>query len=290
MTAAAPVITESDRLSLTVFLAASVHAVLILGLAFNPLDPAKLEAPPSLEVILVQERNEAKPEKADYFAQISQEGGGESEQRSRPSNPFTSTEVTDTAGIAPQPLLGGNPEVSETSQEPVLTKLHAREKIQQQEKKIESEINRQKNQENIDFDLEIARLTAELAIAKEEYAKRPRKLVLTASTQERVSAQYEVQWKEKVERIGNLNYPKQALKRKIEGTLMMEVELKWDGSIVEVNLLQSSGSKILDDAAKNIVQLAAPYPPFSAELRERADHVEIVRTWIFSNGGLNTNQ
>ena len=290
MSAAAPIITSADRLSLTVFLAASIHAVLILGIAFSPLDPAKLDAPPSLEVILVQERNESRPEEADYLAQISQDGGGESDDRNRPSNPFASTEVTDTAGIAPQPLLGGNPEISEASQQPVLAQLHSKEKINQQEKKIESQVNREKNQENIDFDLEIARLTAELAIAKEEYAKRPRKLVLTARTQERVSARYEVQWKEKVERIGNLNYPQQALSKKIEGTLMMEVELKWDGSIVEINLLQSSGNRVLDDAAKLIVELAAPFPPFPPELRKKADHVEIVRTWLFSNGGLNTDK
>ena len=291
MTAAtAPVITSADRLSLTIFLAAAIHAVLILGVTFVPLDPAKLDAPPSLEVILVQERDQSEPEKADYFAQISQEGGGESEERHRPSNPFASTEVTDTAGIAPQPLLGGNPEVAETAEQPVLTKLHDEEKIQQHEKQLESKLNRQQNQEDIDFDLEIARLTAELAIAQEQYAKRPRKLVLTASTHERSSARYEVQWKEKVERIGNLNYPQEAVQRKIEGVLMLEVELKWDGSIVEVNLLQSSGSNILDEAAKQIVQLAAPFPAFPPELRDKADHVEIVRSWMFSNGGLNTRK
>lgn len=284
----APLITAADRLGLTVFLAASVHAVLILGLAFSPEDPAQLDAPPSLEVTLVQERSDASPDKADYLAQIDQEGGGESEQRNRPSNPFTSTEVTETAGVAPQPLQGGNPEVAEAEDQPVVTQLHSEDKTIQHEKQTDSEISRKRNNENIDYDLEIARLTAELDLAKEAYAKRPKKMVLTANTKAYLPARYMHQWVEKVERVGNLNYPREAARNKVEGTLMMEVELDVDGSIVEVNLLRSSGNTLLDESARRIVEMAAPYPPFPQPLREKADRLQIVRTWQFSNGGLDT--
>ncbi|MBN1379510.1 MAG: energy transducer TonB [Gammaproteobacteria bacterium] len=287
-TANAPIITAADRLGLTVFLAAALHAVLILGVAFSPLDLARLDPPASLEVILVQDRNNTRSEKADYLAPISQQGGGESDERNRPSNPFVSTEVTDTTGIAPQPLRGGSPEISETEQLPLLTQLYANDKTQQQERKNESALKREKNDDKLDYDLEIARLTAELSLAKETYAKRPKKMVLTANTHEYIPARYMYSWVEKVERIGNLNYPEKASRDGLEGSLMLEVELNWDGNVVEVNLLQSSGNQLLDDAARRIVELASPFPPFNQDLRKTADRLEIVRTWQFSNGGLAT--
>lgn len=284
-----PVIGPGDRLGLTVFLAASVHAVLILGVAFKPEDIVNLDAPPSLEVILVQQRNDSTPDKADYLAQIAQEGGGESDERNRPSNPFTSTEFSEADGIAPQPIQGGNPELAETRQQPVLTRLHAEHKTTLLEQTPEAQVLRPEANALLDFDLEIAQLTAELNQAKEAYAKRPKKMVLTANTLEYLPATYMAEWVEKIERIGNLNYPEQALRNRIEGNLMLEVELRWDGSIIELNVLRSSGYQVLDEAAKRIVELAAPFKPFSRELRMVADHLEIVRTWQFSNGGLDTH-
>ncbi|HEX7025798.1 MAG TPA: energy transducer TonB [Gammaproteobacteria bacterium] len=288
MDTASPVITAGDRLGLTLFLAASMHAVLILGIAFHPEDPAELRAPPSLEVILVQKRNETAPEKADYLAQVAQTGGGESDLRVRPSNPFSSTEFSETTGLAPQPIKGGNPKIDDELKQPVLTKLHSDHQTLLLEQKLKSETRRQSDQ-NVDFDLEIAQLTAELSQAREAYAKRPRKMVLTANTLEYLPASYMVEWVEKVERLGNLNYPGQALRDKLEGSLMLEVELKWDGSVVEINVLRSSGYRLLDDAAKQIVKLASPFAPFSPELRQSTDHVEIVRTWQFRNGGVETH-
>ncbi len=284
-----PVITAADRLSLTVFLAASIHAVLILGLAFEPLDLARLNAPASLEVILVQKRSDDRPDKADYLAPISQTGGGASDERNRPSNPFASTEVTDTSGVAPQPVRGGNPDLSEMDKLPLITKLYANETIQQMEKQHVSSLIRDQSNEKVDYDLEIARLTAELNLSKENYAKRPKKMVLTANTHEYIPARYMHAWVERVERIGNLNYPKRAAVEALEGKLMLEVELRWDGSVVEVKLIESSGFKLLDDAAVQIVELASPFPPFNQELRNTADHVEIVRTWQFSSQGLATH-
>lgn len=285
--AAAPVITATDRLSLTLFLAAAVHAILILGVSFSPLDLARLKPPAALEIILVQKHSSETPDAADYLAQVAQTGGGESEQRERPGSPFTSTELTATAGIAPQPMISGAPEISMLQQQPVLTQLHSDYKMEQLEKRDANKAVRPQT-EPVDYDLEIARLTAELKQSQETYAKRPKKLVLTANTHEYLPAQYMYHWVEKVERIGNLNYPLQALRSKKEGILMLEVEIKWDGSVVEVNVVESSGNNALDDAAIHIVELSSPFAPFPAELRKSADHLEIVRTWRFTNGNLNT--
>jgi periplasmic protein TonB len=284
---AAPVITATDRLGLTIFLAAAVHAILILGVSFSPLDLARLRPPAALEIILVQKHSDEVPKAADYLAQVAQTGGGESEQRERPGNPFTSTELSAIAGVAPQPMISGAPQVSLLQQQPVLTQLHSDYNMQQLEKQDPNQALRQQT-EPVDYDLEIARLTAELKQSQETYAKRPKKLVLTANTHEYLPAQYMYHWVEKVERIGNLNYPLQAVRKRGEGTLMLEVELKWDGSVVEVNVVESSGNNALDDAAMHIVELSSPFAPFPAELRKSADHLEIVRTWRFTNGNLNT--
>ncbi|HEX5057487.1 MAG TPA: TonB family protein [Gammaproteobacteria bacterium] len=284
---AAPVITATDRLSLTIFLAAAVHAILILGVSFSPLDLAKLKPPAALEIILVQNHSEEAPEAADYLAQAAQNGGGESELRERPGSPFTSSELSPNEGIAPQPMLSGAAELNRRQQQPVLTQLHSDYKMEEVDRQDPNEALRQQA-EPADYDLEIARLTAELKQSQETYAKRPKKLVLTASTHEYLPAQYMYQWVEKVERIGNLNYPLQALRNKKEGMLMLEVEIKWDGSVVEVNVVESSGNNALDDAAMHIVELSSPFAPFPADLRKAADHLEIVRTWRFTNGNLNT--
>lgn len=284
---AAPVITATDRLSLTIFLAAAVHAILILGVSFSPLDLARLKPPAALEIILVQKHSDEAPDAADYLAQAAQTGGGESDNRERPGSPFTSTELSPTDGIAPQPMIRGAPEISRLQQQPVLTQLYSDYKMDRLDRQDPNETPRQQA-EPVDYDLEIARLTAELKQSQETYAKRPKKLVLTANTHEYLPAQYMYHWVEKVERIGNLNYPLQALRNKKEGTLMLEVELKWDGSVVEVNVVESSGNNALDSAAMHIVELSSPFAPFPADLRKTADHLEIVRTWRFTNGNLNT--
>ncbi|GIX21961.1 MAG: cell envelope biogenesis protein TonB [Gammaproteobacteria bacterium] len=283
-----PRIGPADRLSLTLFLAGAAHALLILGLAFEPPDPARLDAPPALEIILVQKRDARSPDEADYLAQIDQSGGGERDHRARPANPFTSTELSPHEGVAPQPLHGGRPEPPAEARE----RLIAQPRPAETQVPVDPQPRRRPSPTPgdplLDYDLQIARLTAELELAREQYAKRPRKMVVTANTKAYLPAAYMQAWVERVERIGNLNYPEEARRRGLEGTLILEVELDRDGSIVEVNLLQSSGSPVLDEAARRIVHLAAPYPPFPEALREVTDRLEIVRTWQFSAGGLNT--
>jgi protein TonB len=221
MNPAVPIITAADRLGLTIFLAGSVHALVILGVAFQPEDLAKLKPPASLEIILVQQRSQERPDAADYLAQVSQAGGGESELRERPGSPFTSPELTDSPGIAPQPMQGGNPEQIVNYEQAVVTQLYSDHQTAMLEQEIPSEQTHPTRDAEVDFDLEIARLSAELKQARDTYAKRPKKVVLTASTHEYLPAHYMYDWVEKVERIGNLNYPDKALRQKLEGTLML---------------------------------------------------------------------
>ena len=133
---------------------------------------------------------------------------------------------------------------------------------------------------------EIERLEALIAKQQEAYEKRPKRQFIGARTQEYRFAMYVESWRQKVERIGNMNYPQAAKAKKIYGKLQMSVSIKADGSIEEIRINQSSGHKILDDAAKRIVQVAAPFERFSADIKRDTDILTITRTWTFTQQDL----
>ena len=129
----------------------------------------------------------------------------------------------------------------------------------------------------------IAALSAEIRRKQEAKAKRPRRKFISASTREYKYAAYMEAWRSKVERVGNLNYPDVARKRKLSGSLILAVDLNSDGSINQIIIRKSSGHKVLDDAAIRIVELAAPYAPFPKQIANETDILSIVRTWQFIN-------
>lgn len=128
---------------------------------------------------------------------------------------------------------------------------------------------------------EIARLNAKLVEDTAAFASRPRRKAISASTQEYKYASYLDAWRRKVEAIGNLNYPEEARRRKLYGNLILQVGVRADGSLEEVQVLRSSGSTILDEAAVRIVHLAAPFAPFPPDIRRETDFLDITRTWQF---------
>jgi protein TonB len=131
---------------------------------------------------------------------------------------------------------------------------------------------------------DIASLEAELAKEQQLYAKRPRIHRLSAaSTMRDKGAWYKDDWRKKVERIGNLNYPEEARRKQIYGNLRLMVSINRDGSLYEVLVLESSGQPLLDQAAQRIVRLAAPFAPFTGDLSD-IDRLEIIRTWKFARG------
>jgi protein TonB len=102
------------------------------------------------------------------------------------------------------------------------------------------------------------------------------------STSEYRYARYVEDWRAWVERIGNEHYPEEARGR-IYGTLRMTVVIGADGRLVHAAIDESSGSPVLDRAARHIVKLSAPFPPFPPEVARDTDVLEITRTWIFTN-------
>jgi periplasmic protein TonB len=129
----------------------------------------------------------------------------------------------------------------------------------------------------------MASLHAELQQKLDVKSKRPRMKFVSASTQEYKYAAYMEAWRVKVERIGNLNYPDEARKNKLAGSLLLDVALKPDGSVLEIIVRRSSGHRVLDDAAVRIVELAGPYAPFPDDIRSEVDILHVTRTWKFLN-------
>jgi len=132
--------------------------------------------------------------------------------------------------------------------------------------------------------MEMAALSAEIRRKLKAKAERPRRKFISASTREYKYASYMEAWRAKVERVGNLNYPEEARRRGLTGSLILDVALKPNGSVDEITVRKSSGNKILDDAAIRIVNLAAPFAPFPDNIRAETDILHITRTWQFLHG------
>jgi periplasmic protein TonB len=279
-------ISAIDRMGLTLFVAISLHAVVILGVGFT-LDPPKKQPPAdrTLEITIVHNKAATKePEKADFLAQHSQEGGGTKEKAVRPTTDSLQpiTKQSDKPSQANAPM-APPPEPMENSRKKLLnSKAPSKHKVNPTPK-AKKQITKRLNTTQLmaSTNMEISRLTAEYNRKAEAYAKRPRRKDISASTKEYKYSNYLDAWKRKVERIGNINYPDEARRMKLFGNLILRVSLRANGTIYEIRVLRTSGHKVLDDAAIRIVRLAAPYAPFPEEIRKETDILDITRTWQF---------
>lgn len=267
-----------DRLAFTLISGLIVHAIIILGVTFEfnlgMLSPSQS----SLDITLANYHQDTAPEDADYIAQYNQDGSGSLNEKAR----ITSSEV------AP---LDSN-QFHQQSQQSQASQAAKRSIIStNSNSQIQASISLQSNPENNQGDTrsqqnvthtEIASLEAELDRINQLDSKRPRVERLNSlSTKARSDAAYLYAWEKRIEQIGNTYYPSRARDLGIFGDLRLMVALNADGSVRDIEILQSSGQNILDQAAINIVKKAAPFPKFSAEMQERADVIEIIRTWEF---------
>ncbi len=277
-----PKITDNDRLGMTFFLAALLHGIIILGITFSLSPVAEDKTPPTLDIILVQTQNPSEAKDAKYLAQISQQGGGNSEKKSRPRDLFTAPSITKKPGQA----LQSQQQASRQKQAEKIAMLHQKQSsynIETQEQQTKPDDVTIKQQESTAKNTKAARLIQEISNVIEHQIERPKVKYMNSSTREFVPARYMREWINRVERIGNLNYPDQARRNKLSGTLILDVTINAKGELLNIDLRKSSGHKILDDAAQRIVKLAAPYSPFSAKLKQEADVIHITRSWEFIN-------
>jgi protein TonB len=274
----------ADRLGFTLFLAAIIHLVLLLGVGFTFGNPVQISR--SLEITLASFKSDKAPDKADYLAQENQQGSGTLEKKAAPKTTeqalFQDQEVRRvTPPSAPPPA--SEETVQKTTvatSAPKPQKTPVKQKPQQQPKPVQPVTGFDSAQ----LSNAIASLEAELSQDIQRYAKRPKiQRLNAASTRRDKGAWYKDEWRKKVERVGNLNYPAEARQKRIYGSLRLLVSINRDGTLYEVQVLESSGHSILDQAALRIVRLAAPYSPFTGDLSE-FDRLEIIRTWRFDRG------
>lgn len=276
----APVIGPRERLSATLALSLIAHGVVILGVGFAREDAAPVV--PTLDVILTQTQTALPPEQADFLAQANNRGGGDRDIAQRPREPQLSTVPKPEPGVAPKPMTAqAPPPEPEASRRLLTTTARAAEAVPLPRDQRPTETTPlPSGQELMQKSLEMARLTAELQTERELYAKRPRRKMVSASTQEYEYAEYLRQWVSRIERLGNLNYPAQARRQHLSGQLIMTVSVRRDGSVEGVLITTSSGQKLLDQAAVRIVHLAEPFPPVPKG-KDNIDILDITRTWQF---------
>ncbi len=280
-----------DRLSFTVFVAIALHALIILGINFK--SPPASKGSQTIEITLATHKSTKAPKEADFLAQHNQEGSG-TEDKARQLSTERQAEFADTQvrKVNPMPQVAAT-SLTEKKQQIITTagqsdfKLHQLKNPQNQEEK---EQHKGLLEDQTAITAEIASLQAKLDKQKQEYAKRPRIRTLTAvSAKESFDAEYLIKWSEKFERIGTKNYPKEALAKNITGRVMLNVTLKPDGSVEEIAITLSSGSRILDDSARQIVRLAAPYAKFPPEIRRQVDRLKIIRYVRFEPNNITTS-
>lgn len=289
---------KADRLGLTTFGSILIHMTVILGVSFAvPQVKPAVDQLPTLEITLVNTKSDSKPEKADFLAQANQDGGGDSPQPKMarsplPINPVPSKEkTTPVARIqtkrASDPVKPPPKVIAQTK--PAAKKIKQPNVQPKPARKPEKDtkIGLVKTPQSL---RERARLSAEISRFWDEYQKRPRRKFLSARTREYKYAAYMEAWRAKVERVGNLNYPEQAKRRKLTGQLVLDVELNPDGTLREITVIRPSGHKVLDDAAIRIVNLSAPFAAFPQNIRDDVDILHITRTWQFLRGNRLTSR
>ncbi|MBL8501065.1 MAG: TonB family protein [Nitrosomonas sp.] len=262
-----------------------LHAIVFLGVTFQFPQPKSDKIASSLEVVLVNNKTQTKPKESQLLAQDNLDGGGNTEEDRRAKTPF--------------PVLPRN--------KPVIAESVAQQKVKQLEqeaKKLMAAISEtpqielpkeHKNElesksaavDSTDLllrSLDIARLRAQIDQDHDSYQKRPKRKFVGARTKEYRFARYVEDWRIKVERIGNLNYPEAARKEKLYGNLQLTVGIRADGSLESIEINRSSGEKILDEAAVNIVKLAGQngFAPFPPDISQDTDILHITRTWVFA--------
>lgn len=277
-----------DRLGFTFCLALALHCALILGVSFNREDTTL--APSKLEITLAQHRSKEAPNEADFLAQANQQGSGTLEDKAmlttREQADFQDTSINK---VLPQQQLSAD-QSQQAARATITTTQKRQDKTQDRQQPQHAEplsSEQHRDLTILERSMKIASLEAKLDLQRQAYAKRPRIRRLTSmATKQSDDALYLHNWRTKIEAIGNQHYPDKARKQRLRGDLRLVVSLLPSGDVHRVKILQSSGHKILDQAAIKIVHLAAPYEPFPATMRQSVDILEIIRTWRFHKGRL----
>lgn len=287
MTAAAlpwPTAPAADRrLWIAIAVSLAVHAVLLF-LQFKFPDAANTMREKALDIVLVNAKSTRKPRDAQALAQSNLDGGGNTEENRRVKTPLPST-PQQTPGNDVQQVQRRVQEL-EAAQQKMLTQARSLRSVASTQTAAEQPAPTPSvsGLDLAESARAMARLEGEISKSTDEYARRPRKKFIAARTEEYALAPYLDAWRQKIERIGTLNYP-EAARGKLYGSVVIFVELRVeDGSLYSAEISRSSGHKLLDQAAMRILQMSAPFGPIPREHMGGASVLSFARTWYFTQG------
>jgi len=259
-----------------------IHAFIVFGITFTIPDRIFKDASHPMEVVLVNAKSTTKPLMPDAYAQHNLDGGGNTDEKRRARSPLPASRHKQVAELA---LAQRRVQQLEREARHVITRAQSSTPVASAPPQPEQQPSTQAAPDAADLmqrSLQIARLEAQIAKNWDAYQQRPRRRFIGARTQEFRFARYVEDWRLKIERVGELNYPQAARDQRVYGSLVATVSINADGSLEKVEINRSSGQKILDEAALRIVKLAAPYSPFPADIAKDTDILSITRTWLFT--------
>ncbi|MDO8925670.1 MAG: TonB family protein [Sideroxyarcus sp.] len=269
-----------QRIAFAALFSLTLHAFFMFGIRF--VMPEWKNIPvisQPLEVVLVNSKSGNRPTNASAYAQNNLEGGGNTDEEHRARTPFPV--LGDGQRFSPEQAARRQRELEQESKR-LLTRSKGDYFVADENDQQKQSSSKDNGRDLVQRSLEIARLEAQISKSLDMYDKLPRRKFIGARTQEYRFAQYVEDWRSKVERIGNMNYPEMARREKIYGKLTLTVNIRADGNVESIEINRPSGQRILDASAVRIVKLAAPYPPFPADIRKDTDVLSITRTWIFT--------
>ena len=270
---------DSRALAIALSISVVIHAI-VLSIHFKLPEALRGITPSQLDVVLVNSKSRSRPIQPDVLAQANLDGGGDTDLERRMKSPLPVLQPTERGADLKQATR--RVEDLEARQRQLLSQMNSSAQIAESESRTDAK-PQVSGADLVDSALIIARMEAQIARHIDEYNKRPRKTFVGARAVEVRYALYVEDWRQKIERIGNLNYPESA-RGKIYGSLRLTVSINSDGTLAAMDLERSSGYKILDAAAEQIVRLAAPYAKFPPNIRKETDILVITRTWHFARG------
>ncbi|HEY9210719.1 MAG TPA: TonB family protein [Methylotenera sp.] len=295
-------------MSIALWFSVLFHVVL-LSIHFEPQLSKFKDNLAILEVVLVNAKTQSRPDNTEVYAQANLDRGGNTEQDRKmktalpvlkpQKSEFTPKPTANSKQAAQATLETANElreqkrvaELEKHAQE-LMTQINAVKAVESQAVQKaaakEAQSGNQAAPRKLDLEaiasaaIEMEKLEAIISKQQDEYQKRPKRKFVGGRTKEYKYALYVESWRQKVEKIGNLNYPEAARDLKLYGQLQMTVSIKPDGSVDSIEINRSSGHKVLDAAAKHIVELGAPYALFPEDIRKEVDILSITRTWTFT--------
>jgi len=237
----------------------------------------------SQDITVVLNPTHQKLTESDFLAENSQEGSGQLKEKKKISSIVPPIEDTQSAGQAQvsKDNFLRQESVSETQERMLITTLSWRKQVESREQMTARDHfeSRQAEKETM-----IKSLEAQYLQEQQEYAKlKHTKTVDSIEAKQDITAKYLEQFREKVELFGNRDYPQAAKQRGLSGDVRLMVVLEPDGQVKAIHLLESSGFKVLDEAAKKSVRRGAPFGKFYSKMNMLSE-LRIIRTWRFHTG------